>query len=92
MDSFMEQSSQTPIQQIPVLEQLPHQGQQFRMLVFWFLNQHRQLPRQFLLLPPSVPAEALPELDAKRKNQSLAWEHFTRMKNPDGSSDGKASG
>ncbi|KAK9940287.1 hypothetical protein M0R45_016955 [Rubus argutus] len=36
-------------------------------------------------VPPPTSASLPPSDSVKRKNQSIAWEHFTRLTNPDGS-------
>lgn len=36
-------------------------------------------------VPPPASASVPPSDSVKRKNQSIAWEHFTRLTNPDGS-------
>ncbi|KAK9910678.1 hypothetical protein M0R45_034630 [Rubus argutus] len=81
----MEQSSQTPNPADSSIGTTPTPGSTVQDAGVLVSQPTQATPTPVPPAPPSVPAEALPELDAKRKNQSLAWEHFTRMKNPDGS-------
>ncbi|KAK9935412.1 hypothetical protein M0R45_022515 [Rubus argutus] len=76
----MEESSQTPNPTDSSIGTTPTPGstvQDSGVLVT------EQTPTPVPPAPPSVDAEDL--ADAKRRNQSLAWDHFTKMKNPDGS-------